>query len=589
MAGPSVSVRILGDTKDFSRSVADTGAQVEKTTGRMHQAFSSVLGMVNRTGVLGPFGDALDTIDQTLGDLSKKGKDAGLAMIGVGGAVAGIGYGLSALGSKDQAARQQLAASVEATGNAWSDYSDQVEAAIRHNERFGDTADKTENALQILTQATGSPKQALALLSTATDLAAAKHEDLTAAATQLGKIYNGNTKLLKQFGINLDSSAAATKTADKATRDAAAAQKKLADAQQKLVDLQTIDAAKKKLTVTETVRLHDAQLKVVSATNDTAAAQTKMNTAQEAAQEATKNQAGAIDQLGQKLQGQAAAQADTFTGKLKHLTTTIEDQAAAFGNKYGPALQIAGQGVAVLGAAYSGAKALIDKHKASVEAATKAGEDGGKRASTLSKAIKGIEGAAGAAAAAIGIGAGATLTGTILAVIGVILLLIAYGYLLYRNWGIVWPQLKQWAKDVFDYIHYSWNNLIGDLKAIPGQIASIAVHMWDGIANAFVDVINYIIHVWNSLQFHLPSITVFGQTIGGESFGVPTIPDVPHLAQGGLITRDGLVYAHAGEAITPAPGRTGPAVVINDAHFSSDVDVELFMRRAAWVVQTQGI
>jgi hypothetical protein len=38
-----------------------------------------------------------------------------------------------------------------------------------------------------------------------------------------------------------------------------------------------------------------------------------------------------------------------------------------------------------------------------------------------------------------------------------------------------------------------------------------------------------------------------------------------------------------------APARTGPAVVVNDAHFSSEVDVELFMRRAAWVVQTARI
>ena len=583
MAGPSVSVRILGDTKDFSKSVADTGAQVERTTGRMHQAFSSVLGMVNRTGVLGPFGDALDSIDSTLGDLSKKGHDFSGAIIGVSGAVAGIGFGLSVLGSKDKAARQQLAASVEATGNAWDDYKDKVEEAIRHNERFGDTAATTENALQILTQATGSPQQALNLLSVATDLAAAKHEDLTTAATQLGKIYNGNTKLLKQFGINLDSSAAATKTADRATRDATTAQRKLADAQQKLVDLQTIDAAKKKLTVTQTVRLHDAQLKVVTATNDATAATKKMNDAQDRAASATKNQAGAIDQLGQKVSGQADAKVNTFTGKVKALTTSLEDQAAAFGNKYGPALQIAAQGVGALTAVYRGAKGFIDRHKAASAEAAAAAENGSKKTGLLSKALNVLAGILPGVALALQGGA----ADIALAATGVGLLLAAILIFAF-NWRTITAQLKQWTKDAVDYIRGSWNNLINDLKAIPGQIASIASGMWKGIANAFVDVINFIIHIWNGLNFTLPSFDHFGVHFGGQSIGVTNIPDVPHMAQGGVITRDGLIYAHAGEAVTPA-GRTGPAVVINDAHFSSEVDVELFMRRTAWIIQTQRV
>jgi hypothetical protein len=579
MAGPSVSVRILGDTKDFSRSIADTGAQVDRTTGRMHDAFSSVLGMVNRTGVLGPFGDALDTVDQTLGDLNKKGHDFAGAMIGVGGAVAGIGFGLSVLGSKDKAARQQLAASVEATGQAWSDYSDQVEAAIKHNERFGNTADETENALQILTQATGSPKQALGLLSTATDLAAAKHEDLSAAATQVGKIYNGNTKLLKQFGINLDSSAAATKAAAKATRDAAVAQKKLADAQQKLVDLQTIDAAKKKLTVTETVRLRDAQLKVVAATKDATAAQKNMNDAQVAAKDATKNQASALDQLGQKVSGQAAAKADTATGKLKALTTSVEDWAAAFGQKYANALQIAGQAAGVAGGIYKGAKGVIDRTKASLDASAAGGEAAGKKVGIFTKAIKAIIPAADAAGTSVLI-FGATVAAVILAAV-------AYGYLLYRNWGIVWPQLKQWAKDVFDYIHYSWNNLIGEFKAIPGQIASIGKNMWHGIVDGFKDALNAVIDLWNGLRFTTPHIHV--PFLGDSPSFTIGVPQIPHLAQGGLITRDGLVYAHAGEAITPAP-RVGPAVQIEGGiTLNNGVDVELFARKLAWIVQTQGV
>lgn len=56
----------------------------------------------------------------------------------------------------------------------------------------------------------------------------------------------------------------------------------------------------------------------------------------------TKDYAGAVDQLGQNLHGQAAAAANTFTGKLKALRTEITDGAAAFGAKYGPAITSAG-------------------------------------------------------------------------------------------------------------------------------------------------------------------------------------------------------------------------------------------------------
>jgi hypothetical protein len=160
-----------------------------------------MLGALNQTGVLGPFGDALDGIDRALSSVEGHAKQMGPALMGVGGALAGIGIGLAALGSKDQAAHTQLQSAIEATGQSYDDYSARVEEAIKHNEKFGDTAAQTQDALRILTQATGDPTKAFDLLSTATDLAAAKHEDLTKAAGQLGKTYNGNARLLKEFGI----------------------------------------------------------------------------------------------------------------------------------------------------------------------------------------------------------------------------------------------------------------------------------------------------------------------------------------------------------------------------------------------------
>ena len=583
MAGPTVSVAILGDTKQFSQSVKDTGAQAEQASGRIGSAFSSMLGIVNQTGVLGPFGNALAAIGDQVDTLTRKGHDAGDAMLGIGGALVGVGFGLSVLGSKDQAARQQLAASIEATGSSWDDYSAKVEEAIKHNERFGDTADKTESALQILTQATGSPQQALTLLSTATDLAAAKHEDLTAAATQLGKIYNGNTKLLKQFGIDVTSSAAATKLADTATRQAVAADQAAANAKQRLADLEAVDAGRKKLTVTQAIALNNAEAKVTDTTNKAVAANKAATAAQKDATAAAKDGNG-IAQLAQKTQGQAAAASDTATGKLKALTTAIEDQAAAFGNKYANAIQIGATALSGLGGAYKVTKGLIDKHNVS-QAEAAAGAE--KAAGSAGKLTKGLE--AGGEAAAVAVPAVASFATGIGEVIALIVILVAAGLILWREWGAIWPAIKRYGGDAIDYIRGSWDKLIASIEGIPAAIGHIAHGMWDGIANAFVDMINFIIHAWNGLQFKIPSVGFGPFHTPSFTLGLPNIPDVPHLAQGGLITSTGLVYAHAGEAITPAPGRLGPAVAIENANFSSEVDVELFMRKAAWVVQTQRI
>lgn len=202
MAGPSLMVRLLADVTGLSKSMDDAGSKGTSAAGKLHSAFRGTLDMLNQSGVLGPFGTALAGADAAIETISGHGKEIGPMMMGAGAAVAGVGMALQAAGSKEQASHQQLQAAVEATGHSYDQYASRVEDAIKTNEHFGTEADKTQDALRTLTTATGNPAKALDLLSTATDLAAAKHEDLNTAAGQLGKVYNGNTKLLKQFGID---------------------------------------------------------------------------------------------------------------------------------------------------------------------------------------------------------------------------------------------------------------------------------------------------------------------------------------------------------------------------------------------------
>jgi phage-related protein len=140
--------------------------------------------------------------------------------------------------------------------------------------------------------------------------------------------------------------------------------------------------------------------------------------------------------------------------------------------------------------------------------------------------------------------------------------------------------IKGWAADAVNFIVAVWNGLVGFFAGLPGRIAGIFSGMWNGIRDAFRAVLNGVIDLWNSLHFTLPHIDLgpLG-TIGGGTIGVPTIP---HLAQGGLMTSSGLVYAHAGEVISPAPAGLGPRVNIENVNLSDGADVDLLLRKVAF-------
>lgn len=117
---------------------------------------------------------------------------------------------------------------------------------------------------------------------------------------------------------------------------------------------------------------------------------------------------------------------------------------------------------------------------------------------------------------------------------------------------------------------WSWiqSNIIGPLKGA-----------WNGIAGAISSI-----HFSVKVPDWVPGIGGKGWEFNG--------PNVPRLAQGGLMTASGLVYAHVGEVISPAPGAAGargPALHIEHAHFSERIDVDVLMRKVAWQMQVQRI
>jgi phage-related minor tail protein len=91
------------------------------------------------------------------------------------------------------------------------------------------------------------------------------------------------------------------------------------------------------------------------------------------------------------------------------------------------------------------------------------------------------------------------------------------------------------AGEVKDWIVDKWDAVVGFFTGVKDKIASAASGMWDGIKDAFRGVINWVIRAWNSLSFTIPSVTVFGKTIGGATLSVPKLQE---LASGGTVGRD---------------------------------------------------
>ena len=65
-AGPSVVVRFLADLTGFSKQAVEAQGTFQNVAGKMSSAFHGVIGSINQTGILGPFGSALDGVGNAL-------------------------------------------------------------------------------------------------------------------------------------------------------------------------------------------------------------------------------------------------------------------------------------------------------------------------------------------------------------------------------------------------------------------------------------------------------------------------------------------------------------------------------------------
>lgn len=497
----SVEVQVSGDSSGAQKALGDLGTKSSSVGSSIKKSLSGLFNAMANTGIFGPLTSTLEDLSSSFDGLELKGKNFAKAMEGIGTSIAGVGATLTVFSQGDKDAEVALGQVFKNAGSNIDDYKGKIEETQKSMAKYGYTNEQTDAALGKLVQATKNPKEALADMGVAANLAASQHISLESAATKVVQVLAGKgTRTLQQYGLQVQGTAVTTKTLSSDQSKLASDQSKVSSAiegvDSKLASLgashkatnKQVEAAidaynaytklqdsgkastaqlksaydkyntaldamngKTPLTISQQMSLKSSQDKVTAAQ----AALATQTTVTKKAQDAMKNSAtqgkGSLDQLSKSINGDAAVAASTFTGKMKALRAEFENGAAELGQKYGPAITAVGVGMTGLGTAINGAKSIIGLFSKASDVA-KVAEDGQAAAEGIATAATTAETTAlGAEDVAEGIA-----LAPILAIIAAVALLGVGIYELVTHWKTVWGDIKSVVGDIVSFIKAHW-------------------------------------------------------------------------------------------------------------------------------------
>jgi phage-related protein len=118
----------------------------------------------------------------------------------------------------------------------------------------------------------------------------------------------------------------------------------------------------------------------------------------------------------------------------------------------------------------------------------------------------------------------------------------------------LWNNLKNTAANIFNNLK---NAIVNAFNSIKSSTSSIWNSIWSiikGVLNWIIGGMNKMINALNNIKITVPAVNIpLVGKVGGFSIGLPRIPNIPYLAQGGIITSPTLaVVGEAGaEAVIP--------------------------------------
>ena len=451
------------------------------------------------------------------------------SLFALGTAAVGVGALSLEMADKFEASHAKLEQALKNAGSSFEQFAEPISKAQKQMEQYGYTNAQTQEALANLTTSLKDPTKALDSLSIAADLAKYKHVDLAEASIAVAKAQEGNLRPLKQLGIDLPIAAGGALKLEQANT-----------ALSKATDAASTFLAAHSDALGVNNKYHAAYEALLGKVDD---AQKKVNDESSAG---TKIMQGLSDAIG----GQAAASAETFSGKMLALKAQSEDVAKNIGMALIPIVE----------KLVTAIKDVVDwfgKHKAIAEAlgiligTTLVIAIGAYVASLATAAVDSAVSFATMIAGWIGLGAAedtatAGAVGFNLATGGMVLAIgaiIAAVVLLATHWKEVWSAMKTVVSDVWDFMKDVFSSISNGVK---------------GMVNGMIDIVNAGIKMVDAISFNLPSI------LGGGHIGF-NIPLIPHLADGGIVTSPtvALIGEAGPEAIVPLSKMGGMGGGIN--------------------------
>jgi len=500
-------------------------------------------------------------------------KHIGAGIIAGGGAVsllAGLGAGIA---EPLERAQIGIKNAVQNSGKSWDDYKGKVDEAVRTNEKFGNTSQDTQEALAKLTVATGDPDKALQRLNETSDLAAFKHITLTEAASTLNKMYAGNGRAFKEFGINVKDNTKLINDAAKESKLHEAAVGGLTKAQLALSDLEARDAATgKPLTISQQQALTAAKKAVADATQKESDTSRASIDATAAASNATKDYGKIIqEQVIPKIKGLKEEQSQTFFGQMDAAKAHVTDFAAGIAKNAVPALTAIGPTMMTAGGLIeSGALGMI-KSGAKValtwvaDTAKFLFHQGVRLVSWLATNAIMV-----ATAIATGIAAAAAFMLPLLPFILIGLAVAALVVLVVTHFDQIKAVVTTVVAHVMAFIDSAVSNIIGFFGRLPGAVGGFIMDILKTIGNFevqalrfFGGIVDKIVGFFMGIPGRLLSLGsnilhTIGQAFAGAAQSIPVIGGalssfLQSFAEGGVVQgargAPTLVVAHGGERV----------------------------------------
>lgn len=441
-----------------------------------------------------------------IADFSKK---VGVAFAAAGAAAGAYAVKLAVDGVKaaiaDEAAQNRLATTLRNVVGASNDQVKAVEAQIlKSSLLYGVTDDQLRPSLDRLVRSTKDVEEAQKLQSLALDIAAGSGKSLEAVSNALAKAHDGNFAALNKLGVSIDANIIKSKDFDAATAALAATFKDQASVQaetfQGKMDRLKIAIDEGKETVGSFIL--DAITPLVTAF---------VNKVVPAIQ-------GAASEIGTNLAPVFRTLGDFFNNVLIPAFTTFYN---FIKNYVVPILEVT----------------LVPIVKALFDAFNKIGDALAANKDKLQPLADAFYAFAGFIRDVIAPIIGTFISSSISGIAGVISALITVVADVTSAVSSGFNRIKNFFADVKDYI-------------VAGSTA-----IWTPFYNAFRGVLNSIIGLWNRIDFSIDfTIPSWVPIVGGNRFYFRDLfPDVPYLAEGGIVTKPTLaMIGEAGaEAVIP--------------------------------------